>query len=187
MTSDAPLSDASARQLRASLPDRSTWLAANAGSGKTRVLTDRVARLLLSGCAPQRILCLTYTKAAAAEMQNRLFKRLGEWAMMPDEKLRKELRAGAGPEDYEHFKKILRWSRTFSALGYATAWIAPNPFSAAMLSTGTFTRWAIIAHHVLHKGYDKVPGVPEKHTSKGFANGWRRRVVDWLDWIEAHT
>ncbi|MEX0302565.1 MAG: UvrD-helicase domain-containing protein, partial [Leisingera sp.] len=75
---------ASEAQFRAARPDASTWLAANAGSGKTKVLTDRVARLLLKGVQPQHILCLTYTKAAASEMQNRLFKRLGEWAMLPD-------------------------------------------------------------------------------------------------------
>ena len=78
----------SARQVRASDPDFSTWLSANAGSGKTRVLTNRVARLLLQGVEPQRILCLTYTKSAASEMQNRLFKTLGEWAMKPDDALR---------------------------------------------------------------------------------------------------
>ncbi len=82
---------ASQRQTQAAKPDTSTWLSANAGSGKTRVLTDRVARLLLGGIEPQHILCLTYTKAAASEMQNRLFKRLGEWAMKPDADLREEL------------------------------------------------------------------------------------------------
>ena len=76
--------DASERQVQASNPTATTWLSANAGSGKTRVLTDRVARLLLGGVEPQHILCLTYTKAAATEMQNRLFRRLGEWAMKPD-------------------------------------------------------------------------------------------------------
>lgn len=83
--------DASERQVQASDPAHSVWLSANAGSGKTRVLTDRVARLLLGGVEPQHILCLTYTKAAATEMQNRLFKRLGEWAMMPDPTLLKAL------------------------------------------------------------------------------------------------
>lgn len=76
--------EALAAQRKAADPLASTWLSANAGSGKTRVLTDRVARLLLGGVSPQRILCLTYTKAAATEMQNRLFARLGEWAMMED-------------------------------------------------------------------------------------------------------
>lgn len=82
-----PRDEASQAQVRAARPDASTWLAANAGSGKTRVLTDRVARLLLDGVQPQHILCLTYTKAAASEMQNRLFKRLGAWAMLPAEEL----------------------------------------------------------------------------------------------------
>ena len=83
--------DATERQVRAADPTNSTWLSANAGSGKTRVLTDRVARLLLDGTDPQNILCLTYTKAAASEMQNRLFRRLGEWAMMEDASLRDAL------------------------------------------------------------------------------------------------
>ena len=83
--------EATLRQIEAADPRASTWLSANAGSGKTRVLTDRVARLLLDGTDPQNILCLTYTKAAASEMQNRLFKRLGEWAMMDDEPLRQSL------------------------------------------------------------------------------------------------
>ncbi|MEM9791292.1 MAG: double-strand break repair helicase AddA [Pseudomonadota bacterium] len=78
-------------QIRAGRPDRSSWVSANAGSGKTRVLTDRVARLLLHGVDPQRILCLTYTKAAAGEMQNRLFQRLGQWSMLPDTALRTAL------------------------------------------------------------------------------------------------
>ncbi len=89
---------ASEAQFRAARPDASTWLAANAGSGKTKVLTDRVARLLLRGVEPQHILCLTYTKAAASEMQNRLFQRLGEWAMLPDTKLRAAL-VDLGAED----------------------------------------------------------------------------------------
>jgi ATP-dependent helicase/nuclease subunit A len=87
------MDEATLRQVHAAEPTASTWLSANAGSGKTRVLTDRVARLLLRGVPPQRILCLTYTKAAAAEMQNRLFARLGDWAMKDDGDLAAELRA----------------------------------------------------------------------------------------------
>lgn len=90
--------DATEKQVQAANPKASTWVTANAGSGKTRVLTDRVARLLLSGVEPQRVLCLTYTKAAATEMQNRLFNSLGSWAMMPADKLREALLAlGEGP------------------------------------------------------------------------------------------
>ena len=84
MIPEHTMDDATLRQVTAARPDASTWLSANAGSGKTRVLTDRVARLLLADVSPQRILCLTYTKAAATEMQNRLFRRLGEWAMLED-------------------------------------------------------------------------------------------------------
>jgi len=76
----------------ASDPEISAWVAANAGSGKTYTLANRVARLLMQdGTKPERILCLTFTKAAAAEMQGRLFKQLGAWAMLPDDKLRAEI------------------------------------------------------------------------------------------------
>ena len=78
-------------QVSASNPGNSTWLSANAGSGKTRVLTDRVARLLLEGISPENILCLTYTTAAASEMHNRLYQRLGKWAMLADRALSNSL------------------------------------------------------------------------------------------------
>ena len=80
-------------QIRAADPRSASWVSANAGSGKTKVLTDRVARLLLSGTPPQRVLCLTFTIAAASNMQNRLFERLGGWSMLKDEDLRNELLA----------------------------------------------------------------------------------------------
>jgi len=86
-----PISDIRQAQLRASDPGSSVWVAANAGSGKTHVLTNRIARLLLSGTPPERILCLTFTKAAAAEMSSRLYKRLGRWAVMDDEKLAQDI------------------------------------------------------------------------------------------------
>lgn len=76
-----------AAQASAANPLASVWVSANAGSGKTHVLTERVIRLLLEGTDPSKILCLTYTKAAAAVMQNRVFARLSEWAMLPDEDL----------------------------------------------------------------------------------------------------
>ncbi len=79
------------RQQRAANPQTSAWVSANAGSGKTRVLTDRVIRLLLAGTEPSRILSLTFTKAAAAEMENRLFAKLGDWAAMDNARLRAAL------------------------------------------------------------------------------------------------
>ena len=72
-------------------PAISAFVTANAGSGKTKTLIDRVARLLLAGVEPQAILCVTYTKAAAAEMQRRLFERLGKWSVTSDADLRAEL------------------------------------------------------------------------------------------------
>ncbi len=91
---------ATAVQVAAADPLQSTWLSANAGTGKTRVLTNRVARLLLKGTNPRNILCLTYTKAAANEMQNRLFATLGRWAMLEDGALRQELHSlGESPPD----------------------------------------------------------------------------------------
>src|SRR6056297_4316376 len=104
------LHPASRAQVIAARPDRSTWLSANAGSGKTRVLTNRVARLLLDGVNPQHILCLTYTKAAASEMQIRLFDTLGTWAMLSDRGLASALdRLGhSGGRDAETLRRARR-------------------------------------------------------------------------------
>ena len=88
-------------QIAAADPAASAWVSANAGSGKTRVLTQRVARLLLAGTRPERILCVTYTKAAAAEMQGRLFTLLGGWALADDAVLGAELAALEGRETPE--------------------------------------------------------------------------------------
>ncbi|MBS0525389.1 MAG: double-strand break repair helicase AddA [Proteobacteria bacterium] len=86
-----PMELAGAAQRRATAPNLSAWVEANAGTGKTKVLTDRVTRLLLAGVPPERILCLTFTKAAAAEMRNRLAAQLGRWAMADDETLGKAI------------------------------------------------------------------------------------------------
>ncbi len=72
------------RQTTASNPDYSAWVSANAGSGKTHVLAQRVIRLLLSGVEPARILCITFTKAAAANMANRVFADLRAWTALDD-------------------------------------------------------------------------------------------------------
>jgi ATP-dependent helicase/nuclease subunit A len=82
---------ANREQLTASNPAVSAFVAASAGSGKTKLLTDRLLRLMLAGAAPERIQCLTFTKAAAAEMSLRLQKTLGRWVTMPPEKLAKAL------------------------------------------------------------------------------------------------
>ncbi len=92
-----------------------------------------------------------------------------------------DLRRAAGPKDIAHLEQLDRKGRIATVLGYATAWIAPNPVSSAALAAGTTTQWMLM-HHISHKGYDKVPGVPAKYTSKVFARG-RRRWLDWMDWI----
>ena len=76
------------RQARAADPRHSAWVSANAGAGKTHVLALRVVRLLLSGVEPSRILCLTYTTVGAAQMIERVHRRLGEWATLPEDRLR---------------------------------------------------------------------------------------------------
>ena len=70
----------------------SVWVGASAGTGKTKVLTDRVLALLLDGTLPQRILCLTFTRAAAAEMANRVREELGKWAIAADDALATSIR-----------------------------------------------------------------------------------------------
>ena len=79
------------RQARASNPRTSAWVSANAGSGKTHVLTQRVLRLLLDGTPPAQILCLAYTKAAAANMADRVFSKLAGWTSLSDEALAKAI------------------------------------------------------------------------------------------------
>jgi len=81
----------SARQRDGADAEVSAWVSASAGAGKTRVLRDRVLRLLLAGVAPQRVLCLTFTKAAAAEMARRINAELGDWAILDDAELRGRL------------------------------------------------------------------------------------------------
>jgi len=78
--------------VRASDPAVSAWVSANAGSGKTYVLTNRVIRLLLDGNAPDRLLCLTYTRAAAAEMRTRVFGTLSKWALLDDAALSADMK-----------------------------------------------------------------------------------------------
>jgi ATP-dependent helicase/nuclease subunit A len=74
-------------QMEASNPAVSGWVAANAGSGKTHVLAQRVIRLLLDGVDPVKILCITFTKAAAANMANRVFDELRRWTALDDARL----------------------------------------------------------------------------------------------------
>jgi ATP-dependent helicase/nuclease subunit A len=104
------LQDASRRQHEASDPQSSAWVSANAGSGKTHVLALRVLRLLLAGAAPSRLLCLTFTKAAAANMAERVFDRLARWTRLDDAALTQDILVAGAPAptaaDLERARKL---------------------------------------------------------------------------------
>ncbi|MFV0625897.1 MAG: double-strand break repair helicase AddA [Alphaproteobacteria bacterium] len=110
--------EATEEQRRASDPQKSVWVQASAGTGKTKVLSDRVLRLLLTGVRPEKILCLTYTKAAAVEMSSRIAGRLSRWAVLEDEKLYKELESLLGklPNGPKELEKIEAMARKLFAI-----------------------------------------------------------------------
>lgn len=109
---------ATAQQRRAADPARSVWVEASAGTGKTKVLSDRVLRLLLNGVPPGRILCLTYTKAAAVEMSSRIAGRLSRWAVAGDDDLHKELSKllGSLPENHKDYARLEAQARKLFAI-----------------------------------------------------------------------
>ncbi|MBL8710881.1 MAG: double-strand break repair helicase AddA [Rhodospirillaceae bacterium] len=114
-----PTAQATRDQNRAADPAVSAWVSASAGSGKTQVLRDRVLRLLLEGAAPERILCLTFTKAGAAEMSNRIATTLAEWAAMPDDALKRDLQRLVGGGRIATLKETARglFARVLDAPG----------------------------------------------------------------------
>jgi len=111
---DQPVSEPTPEQRAASDPHSSVWVTASAGTGKTRVLTDRLLRLLLDGADPQGILCITFTRAAAAEMTARIEARLAAWATKPDAEVLAELRELLGPAWQPDFATLDRARRLFA-------------------------------------------------------------------------
>ena len=109
--------DVNKEQRRAANPTSSVWVCASAGSGKTKVLTDRVLNLLLMTGQPEKILCLTFTKTAAAEMANRINNVLKSWVIMPEEDLIKTIEYLTG--DYPD-EEILKKARRLFALTLET-------------------------------------------------------------------
>lgn len=113
-------------QAAAADPALSAWVEANAGSGKTKVLIDRVARLLLTrpdgrpGAPPDSILCVTYTKAAANEMLSRLFSTLGDWSIAKDDALRRKLAALEGRDPSVYDRAALKQARSLFARALET-------------------------------------------------------------------
>src|ERR1700748_1143878 len=96
------------RQSRASNPRSSSFVSANAGSGKTHVLVQRVIRLLLSGVPPEKILCITFTKAAAANMAERVFTTLGHWVTLDNDALDAAIRDAGLPHPTAKLRKVAR-------------------------------------------------------------------------------
>ncbi len=96
------------------------------------------------------------------------------------DQLEAEIRAELSSADLDHLKHIERIGRACTALGWATAWMGPNLFSALLIAQGRTTRWTTVAHHISHGGYSRVPDVPTRYTRQGFARGSRR----WLDWFD---
>lgn len=117
---------------------------------------------------------------AAHDLSHIDMKALAQELRKIGEEIRAETQADPS-EDIAHLKKIERWGKLCSLLGYGTAWMLPNPLSAVLISQGVLTRW-LLMHHISHRGYDRVEGLEEKYTSKVFGQGWRR-AVDWMDWI----
>src|SRR5688572_27202520 len=113
-----PLADLQGDQLRASSPSDHAALSASAGTGKTHVLTARVLRLLLAGVDPASILCLTFTKAGAAEMAERIHARLAHWVRLKDKELVHELMALAENPGAETVKRARTlFARVLEATG----------------------------------------------------------------------
>src|ERR1700748_3136001 len=95
-------------QARASNPASSSFVSANAGSGKTHVLVQRVIRLLLNDVSPEKILCITFTKAAAANMAERVFSTRGHWVTLGDEALDAAIREAGIPNPNVRLRKKAR-------------------------------------------------------------------------------
>lgn len=115
-----------------------------------------------------------------------------EFATLPDidyrafsaevDALHARLKADLGADDLAHLRRMERWGHACTLLGYALAWMFPNPVAALLMGMGNVARWSMVTHPVMHRGYDAVPGVPARFRSRPFAMGWRR-WIDWLDWL----
>ena len=158
----------SSNPLDAADPKRSAWVSANAGTGKTYTLANRATRLLLDGAKPERILCLTYTKAAASEMAGRLFAQLGEWSMLDDEALSQHIaQIGAPPLDSEGLRK----ARRLFALALET------PGGLKILTIHSFCQH-VLARFPLEAGVPPSFRVLDDQTARDLGTEARARVLE---------
>lgn len=126
-------------QRRAADPGASVWVGASAGTGKTKVLTDRVLTLLLGGTPPERILCLTFTKAAAAEMANRIAGQLSKWTTQDDDTLAAALTklTGTAPDA----KTMVLARRLFARCSIRRAACISRPSTPSASPCSAASRW----------------------------------------------
>ena len=157
----------------ASDPAHSVWVAANAGAGKTYTLANRVARLLLVGTRPERILCLTFTKAAAAEMQDRLFRQLGEWAMLDDAALTTRIMEIGGVTD-----DLAKARRLF-------AQALETPGGLKVLTIHAFCQ-QVLARFPLEAGIAPAFEVLDEQSARALAAEARNAVLERAGGGEAH-
>src|SRR5688500_5300057 len=130
-----PLAELQGDQLRASSPRVHAALSASAGTGKTHVLAARVLRLLLAGVEPTAILCLTFTKAGAAEMAQRIHERLGHWVRIKETDLARDLKAldeDYGPDALNRARTL--FARVIDAPGGGLRILTIHAFAQGLLA-----------------------------------------------------
>ena len=155
-------------------PTISAFVTANAGSGKTKTLIDRVARLLLAKVPPEAILCVTYTKAAAAEMQRRLFERLGKWSVTSDADLRAELAKLVGESDDVYDARRLSEARALFAQALET------PGGLKIQTIHAFCE-KLLRRFPLEAGVSPGFTVMDDQAGAAIARAARRAVANWVD------
>lgn len=155
-------------------PAISAFVTANAGSGKTKTLIDRVARLLLAKVPPEAILCVTYTKAAAAEMQRRLFERLGKWSVTSDADLRAELAKLVGEGDDVYDTRRLSEARALFAQALET------PGGLKIQTIHAFCE-KLLRRFPLEAGVSPGFTVMDDQAGAAIARAARRSVAAWVD------
>ncbi|PZR33470.1 double-strand break repair helicase AddA [Caulobacter segnis] len=154
-------------------PAISAFVTANAGSGKTKTLIDRVARLLLAKVAPEAILCVTYTKAAAAEMQRRLFERLGKWSVTSDADLRAELIKLVGDGAVYDAERLSKARALF-------AQALETPGGLKIQTIHAFCE-KLLRRFPLEAGVSPGFTVMDDQAGAAIARAARRAVANWVD------
>ncbi|WP_299017176.1 double-strand break repair helicase AddA [uncultured Caulobacter sp.] len=154
-------------------PAISAFVTANAGSGKTKTLIDRVARLLLAKVPPEAILCVTYTKAAAAEMQRRLFERLGKWSVTSDADLRAELIKLVGDGEVYGAERLSKARALF-------AQALETPGGLKIQTIHAFCE-KLLRRFPLEAGVSPGFTVMDDQAGAAIARAARRAVANWVD------